>query len=79
MFKITADLDAAAALATRYSVSLERLAGKQIRVLRAVVYEGTAEAVMKQLARSLPVGPRDCGEYTVTVIDNGTVKVLEDA
>ncbi len=77
--KATADLDAAAEMATRYNVSLTRLAGKRIRVLRAVVYEGPAEAVMTQLARSLPVGTRDCGKYTITVIDNGAVKVLEDA
>lgn len=53
--KATADLDAAAEMATRYDASLTRLAGKRIRVLRAVVYEGPAEAVMAQLARSLPV------------------------
>lgn len=71
----------AAEMATNYDVKLEKLKGKRIRVMRAVVYEGEATAVFAQLVNSLSPGSRTLGkpdkEITITVIDDGILKVLE--
>lgn len=51
-------IDAAQRLAIKHQVETMGLAGKRIRVLRALTFEGDAEAVLRQLAQSLPVGTR---------------------
>jgi len=80
------DLDRAKAMAARYDAKLEQLRGKRIRVMRVLVYEGEAETVLQQLSRSLPSGVRDLhgssgatrpGMLTLTIIDEGTLKILE--
>ena len=76
-------LDRAKEVAARFDVKLEALRGKRIRVLRAVVYEGEAEAVFRQLARSLPPGTRKVKpwdstlELTITVVEGHTIKVIK--
>lgn len=45
----------------------ESLKGQKIRVIRVVTYEGDSEGVLKQLARSLPEGVKECGGYSITV------------
>ena len=53
------------------------MAEKRIRIIRAVVYEGDAKSVFECLARSLPIGVKDCnGYYTITILQ-GETKVLE--
>lgn len=81
-------LDEAQAIATRYDARLAQLRGKNIRVLRAIVYEGPAEAVLAQLAKSMALGAHRHGirtnaktieyaEITITVIDDGALKIIE--
>lgn len=52
-------LDAAQRLMVRQQVRDLGLAGKRIRILRAITFEGEAEAVLRQIARSQGVGRRD--------------------
>lgn len=56
-----APLDAAERLIIRQQVETQGLAGKRLRVLRAITFEGDAEAVLLQLAQSQPVGTREWG------------------
>jgi len=62
---------------------IDRVKGKQIRVLRAVVYEGEGEAVLRCLAGSLPVGtkvvPNHGSPYTITVSQDKIVTLPEPA
>ena len=76
------DLAKAIELAKRYCGALEQLNGKRIRILRAIVYEGDAMSVMRQLAKSLPTGtkeirPQNGGPLTITVIDEGLLQIIE--
>lgn len=64
--QVLADVDAQAREALR-----ERVAGRQISVTRALVYEGEGLAVLDQLGRSLPVGIRRVGR------DGLTIRVVE--
>lgn len=52
-------LEAAQRLMVRQQVRDLGLAGKRIRILRAITFEGEAEAVLRQIARSQGVGRRD--------------------
>lgn len=52
-------LDAAQRLMVRQQVRDLGLTGKRIRILRAITFEGEAEAVLRQIARSQGVGRRD--------------------
>jgi hypothetical protein len=49
--------------------------GQRIRVVRAVVYEGNAAEVMETLARSLPIGAKQCVGYTIRVAQ-GPIEVV---
>lgn len=57
-------------------------AGKRVRVVRAVVFEGDAAAVLRQIANSSPLGSRvttargGTGELTVTIAQ-GPIQVLD--
>lgn len=37
------------------------------KVIRVVAYEGSEESIRAALARSLPLGIKDCHDYTITV------------
>lgn len=41
-----------------------------IKVIRVVQYEGTEEAVREAIAKSLPLGERDCRGYTITIAEH---------
>ena len=60
---------------------LAQVAGRRVRVLRAVVYEGPAEDVLRTLARSLPLGVKEMGSvgasFTITV-SQGAIEVLPE-
>ena len=62
-------LNEARALDAERRLFVSGLAGKRVRVLRALVYEGPAVAVFRQLGMALPVGVRECarGLGTITV------------
>lgn len=66
-----------------FQEQIDRVKGKQIRVLRAVVYEGEGEAVLRCLASSLPVGtkvvPNRGSPYTITVSQDKIVTLPEPA
>jgi hypothetical protein len=49
-------VDYAKSLLSKRKQTLDDLKGKRIRIIRVVVFEGEAEAVFKQLSRSLPIG-----------------------
>lgn len=72
-------LTEARALDAERRLFVSGLAGKRIRVLRALVYEGTADVVFRQLGMSLPVGVREFahGLGTITV-NESPVEVLSD-
>ena len=76
------DLDEGIALAVERSQLREKLKGKRIRVLRAVIYEGDAESVFYMLTKSMTVGThshvdKNFGRYTITIVE-GPIKVVED-
>lgn len=77
-------LDAAQRLAIQHEVETLGLAGKRIRVLRALTFEGDAEMVLRQLAQSLPIGTREWGKPTVDgarplslTIAQGEIEIIE--
>jgi hypothetical protein len=56
---------------------IKRAQGKTVRITRAIVIEGEATAVLKQLALSLPVGLREVrkGELTINIV-SGPLEIL---
>jgi len=56
----------------------EALKGQKIRVIRVVTYEGSSDGVLKQLARSLPEGVKECGNYTITVAEH-SLEIVRDS
>lgn len=76
-FRVAELFERAKVVAQRYHQKLDELQGKRIRVLRAIEYEGEAEAVFKQLAGSLPPGEKDIGKVIIRVVEDHHVKVIE--
>ena len=72
-------LTEARALDAERRLFVSGLAGKRIRVLRALVYEGPADKVFRQLGMSLPVGVREFahGLGTITV-NESPVEVIDE-
>lgn len=57
----------ARALAEQAGATLDQLQHRRVRVLRALVYEGRGDAVLVQLARSLPEGTRELHRREITI------------
>jgi hypothetical protein len=38
-----------------------------VKVIRVIAYEGELEAVQRAISLSLPIGVKDCRDYTITV------------
>lgn len=70
-------MEEAQALVDCHELHLQQLAGKQVRVVRAVVYEGKAEQVLDQLARSLPPGTKTFGGLVKITVVQGEIHVVE--
>ena len=77
----------ARALAEQYGEGLDRLRGRRVRIVRAVVYDGDAETVFLQLARSLAPGHHpnlgvsgsgDNRRMNVTVVQGQTEILVDD-
>jgi hypothetical protein len=71
------EIQQAEKMANEFKAKALELSGKTIRIVRAVVYEGDASKVFECLAKSLPIGVRDCGgRYTIMIVQ-GETEVLE--
>ena len=70
-----ADLLHALDLAAKHAAERNAFKGQRIRVLRAVVYEGDAEAVFKNLDSSLPVGVKTLLTHTI-IVSQGEIEVV---
>ena len=76
------DRDAALAQAAAIVQKDERFwkaaEGKRVRVTRAIVYEGPADWMLKQLGMSMPEGVRDLGSASIRVVA-GEPEIIEPA
>lgn len=73
------DLEVAEDIAENAQYTRDSLAGKRVRVVRAIVYEGEGAAVLKQLAGSLPVGTKEVRKGTLTItVSQGEIEIIPD-